>query len=320
MPESDNPRVLVLTAPVDPTADMVLAQLSADDVPFLRLDSARFPTTLGFTAGIAPHSCWGARLGGQWLDSVKSIYYRRPGGFEFDPAIPPEMITWCEGQAQFGFWGVLESLPATWINSPGAEHLASCKPRQLEHAAAAGLKFPPTMVTNEPEAVTEFAAQHPGGIITKTLYSGMPRTPDGHLTGLVYTNIVPPSRYADPSIALTAHLFQAKLAKSFDLRVTVVGDEVFTTRIANPDELDWRRGDQHNITYRPYQLPDSVLVGVRRLMSSLGLVFGALDFVVTDEEHHFIEINPNGQWAFIENETEQPISRALAAALGKGTT
>ena len=187
--------------------------LSADNVPFLRLDSARFPTTLGFTAAIAPHSCWGARLGGQRLDSVKSIYYRRPGGFEFDPAIPPEMITWCEGQAQFGFWGVLESLPATWINSPGAVHLASCKPRQLEHAEAAGLKFPPTMVTNEPEAVAEFAAQASGR-----------------------------------------------------------------------DHL------------------------------------GALDFVVTDEGHHFIEINPNGQWAFIETKTRQPISRALAAALGKGTT
>jgi hypothetical protein len=53
-------------------------------------------------------------------------------------------------------------------------------------------------------------------------------------------------------------------------------------------------------------------------MRSLGLVFGALDFVVTDkadETHQFIEINPNGQWGWIENNTGQPISRALADAL-----
>lgn len=50
-------------------------------------------------------------------------------------------------------------------------------------------------------------------------------------------------------------------------------------------------------------------------MDSLNLFFGALDFVVTDEGHHFIEINPNGQWGWIEHQTRQPISRALATAL-----
>jgi glutathione synthase/RimK-type ligase-like ATP-grasp enzyme len=94
---------------------------------------------------------------------------------------------------------------------------------------------------------------------------------------------------------------------------------VFATRIDNPDELDWRRG-RHNIAYQPYEMPENVLVGVRRLMRSLGLVFGALDFVVTDEGHHFLEINPNGQWGWIENETGQPISRAIADALVKGAT
>jgi ATP-grasp ribosomal peptide maturase len=320
MPVSDSPRVLVLTAPVDPTADMVIAHLKRDGWPTMRVDPARFPTGLGFTAEIAPRTCWETKLGRTWLDSVESIYYRRPGRFEFDPAIPPEMVNWCEGQARFGFWGVLESLPAAWINSPAAVHRAEYKPRQLEHAAAAGLMFPPTLITNDPRAVSEFGARHhEGGIITKTLYSRMPRTDDGRLSGIVYTKEVPRNRTRDPSIAATAHLFQTKLRKRFDLRVTVVGGEVFATRIDNPDELDWRRG-RHNIAYQPYEMPENVLVGVRRLMRSLGLVFGALDFVVTDEGHHFLEINPNGQWGWIENETGQHISRAIADVLMNGTT
>lgn len=312
-----SPRVLVLTTPVDPTADMVLTHLHSDGVPFLRLDSAQFPTDVTLTGEIRQHTQWHAELNGVSLDEVLTIYYRRPGRFEFDTSIPMETIPWCEGQARFGFWGVLESLPATWINSPSSVQQAEYKPRQLAHATTAGLTVPPTLVTNDPQAVADFAARQPRGIVTKTLYARMPRTEDGRLSGVVYTSDVPPDRYRDPSITATAHLFQAKLVKTADLRVTVIGESVFATHIDNPGELDWRRSHD-NITYRPYELPDTVLAGIHRLMRSLGLVFGALDFVLTDQGHQFIEINPNGQWGWIEHQTGQPISRTLAATL-KGT-
>ncbi|MGH3844642.1 MAG: MvdC/MvdD family ATP grasp protein [Pseudonocardiaceae bacterium] len=308
------PRVLVLTTPVDPTADMVLTHLYSDGVPFLRMDAAQFPVETTFTGEIGQTARWRAELNGVSLDEVKTIYYRRPGRFEFDPSIPLETISWCEGQARYGFWGVLESLPATWINTPSTVQQAEYKPRQLAHAAAAGLTVPPTLITNDPHAVADFAARQPHGIVTKTLYARMPRTEDGQLTGVVYTNDVPPDRYRDPTIAATAHLFQVKLVKKADLRVTVVDECVFATYIDNPGELDWRRSHD-NITNQPYELPDAVLIGVHRLMRSLGLVFGALDFVLTDQGHQFIEINPNGQWGWIEHQTRQPISRALATAL-----
>ncbi len=308
------PRVLVLTAPVDPTADMVLAHLHTDGVPFLRLDAAQFPTDVTLTGEIGQHSSWRAALNGASLDDVETVYYRRPGRFEFDTSMSPDTIGWCHGQARFGFWGVLESLPVTWINAPGKVYRAEYKPRQLAHATVAGLTVPPTLVTNDPQAVADFAARQPSGIVTKTLYARMPRTDDGRPSGVVYTSDVPPERYRDPTIAATAHLFQAKLVKQADLRVTVVGDEVFATEISNPGELDWRRS-HGNITYRRYELPDTVVAGVHRLMRSLGLFFGALDFVLTDQGHQFIEINPNGQWGWVEHQTGQPISHALATAL-----
>ncbi|MGH3697156.1 MAG: MvdC/MvdD family ATP grasp protein [Pseudonocardiaceae bacterium] len=317
MPRVRRPRVLVLTAPVDPTADMVLTHLNTGRIPFLRLDSAQFPREMKLTSQIGRHAPWQADLNGVSLSEVRTVYYRRPGRFEFDTSISLAEIPWCEGQARFGFWGVLESLSATWINPPSSVHQAEYKPRQLAHAAAAGLTVPPTLVTNDPQAVADFAARQPHGIITKPLYARMPRTGDGRLSGVVYTSDVPPDRYRDSSIATTAHLFQAKLAKTADLRVTVIGESVFATHIANPGELDWRRS-HHNVTYRPYELPDTVLAGVHRLMRSLGLIFGALDFVLTNGDHHFIEINPNGQWGWIEQQTGQPISHALAATL-RGT-
>lgn len=66
----------------------------------------------------------------------------------------------------------------------------------------------------------------------------------------------------------------------------------------------------------PCELPDQVVSGIHRLMSRLGLVYGALDFRVRpDGEHVFLEINPAGQWLFIEDQTRQPISQAVAKQL-----
>jgi ATP-grasp ribosomal peptide maturase len=311
---ADYPQVLVLTAPGDSTADMVVTHLDRDGIPYLRADPARFPTDASMTGEIAFGGAWRAELDGVQLDEVRAVYHRRPGRFVFDTSIPLDMIQWCEGQARFGFWGVLESLPALWVNSPGAVSRAEYKPRQLAHAARASLPFPATLVTSDPDAVAEFGARHPGGIVTKTLYARMPRTETGDIPGVVYTNTVPPDRYRDPSIAATAHLFQAKLAKLFDVRVTVVGDDIFATRIDNPTELDWRRS-HHNVRYQAHELPEDIHVGISRLMTSLDLTFGALDFVATDDGYQFIEINPNGQWGWIQLQTGQPIARALADTL-----
>jgi pyruvate carboxylase len=59
-----------------------------------------------------------------------------------------------------------------------------------------------------------------------------------------------------------------------------------------------------------------VACGVTGLMRSLGLRFGALDFLVTPEgEWVFLEVNPNGQRAFVEQATGLPIAAAIAGAL-----
>ncbi len=108
--DPSGPRVLVLTAPVDPTTDLVLRHLHADGVPFLRLDTAQFPTDLVFSGEISAGQGWRGRIDGVELDNLAMVYYRRPARFVFDTAIPYEMVPWCDGQARYGLWGVLESL------------------------------------------------------------------------------------------------------------------------------------------------------------------------------------------------------------------
>jgi len=92
-----------------------------------------------------------------------------------------------------------------WVNRP--ERNADCtKPAQLTAAAESRLSVPETLITNDPKAVRPFADECGGRIVTKVL-GGIVHTEDGK-RGQLYTTRVPPERWDDPRIALTAHLFQ----------------------------------------------------------------------------------------------------------------
>jgi hypothetical protein len=54
-------------------------------------------------------------------------------------------------------------------------------------------------------------------------------------------------------------------------------------------------------------------------MRRLGLVYGAIDLRLTPEGRYvFLEINPSGQFLYVEHATGQPITAALAKALIEG--
>jgi glutathione synthase/RimK-type ligase-like ATP-grasp enzyme len=204
------------------------------------------------------------------------------------------------------------------VNAPNRVAQAEYKPRQLSLARRVGLTVPPTLITNRPDDVAAFAEESSDSMITKVLYARMPRDTDGFPKCVVYTAEVSPDRYLDPSITATAHLFQARVGREYDVRITVVGHQLFAAAIhrsQDDGELDWRR-NYRSIRYQPCEVPTDVADGVRRLMGLLDLAFGALDFIVTPEGRWvLLEINPNGQWYWIERETGLPISKAMAELL-----
>lgn len=112
------------------------------------------------------------------------------------------------------------------------------------------------------------------------------------------------------------------MEKAYEVRLTVVDDMWFAIRIdsgSDAAELDWRT-DYDNLSYSVVAAPDQVREAVRRLMDRLRLRFGALDFIVTARgEWVFLEINPNGQWAWLQDATGLPIAAAIADALTKET-
>jgi glutathione synthase/RimK-type ligase-like ATP-grasp enzyme len=65
-------------------------------------------------------------------------------------------------------------------------------------------------------------------------------------------------------------------------------------------------------------LPPEIIAKLHELMTRLGLVYGAIDLRLTPEGRYvFLEINPAGQFLYVEYATGQPIAAALARTLSK---
>lgn len=318
------PRVLVVTYSLDPTADYVLRELNTRGVPFWRTDLADFPTRTTMTAELRPDGQWGGtmydELRGVDLSELRNVWWRKPTAFSFPATMSEPERHFAASQAKRAVSGVLGSLPdVLWVNRP--ERNADCtKPAQLAVAVEAGLHVPETLITNDPAAVAPFADKCGGHIITKVL-GGIVHTEDGK-RGQLYTRRVPPEQYRDPRIALTAHLFQREIVdKAYEVRVTVVDEQLFPVAIHTPEgpaRIDWRT-DSDSLTYTPVELPGYVADGIRAMLHSLGLVFAALDFIVDAKgTHYLIDVNPGGQWAWIDR-TRDAITHALADLLEKGS-
>ncbi|GAA3730160.1 ATP-grasp ribosomal peptide maturase [Plantactinospora mayteni] len=306
--------VLILTHPLDLTTDLVVAALVERGTPVARFDLAQFPQDLTLDARLV-HGQWTGSLADSHrrvdLDGVTAVYYRRPSPFVLPAMSDPERV-WAADEARHGIGGVLASLPCRWVNHPGRNAAASYKPVQLTTAVECGLDVPATLITNDQAAARQFVTATADGAVYKPLY-GSPAEPGWAL----FTSRVTADQLG-PSVAATAHTFQAYVPKSHEVRLTFVGDRLFPTRIdagSAAAELDWRT-DYDALTYERTEVPPDVAAAVRRLMAALGLRFGALDFVVTPENRWiFLEINANGQWAWIERATGLPIAAAVAAEL-----
>lgn len=141
---------------------------------------------------------------------------------------------------------------------------------------------------------------------------------DGDGLRQVFCSVIMPEQCDNQNIARTMHLYQEWVPKQYDVRLTVVDRRFFAVRIdaeSREAHIDWR-SDYRNLTYRDIETPDHVRSRVSALLDALDLRFGAFDFAVaSDGEWWFLECNPNGQWAWIEDETGLPISGALVDAL-----
>ncbi|RPK71526.1 hypothetical protein EES45_34560 [Streptomyces sp. ADI97-07] len=316
--------VLIIAAADDWPTDRVVVELERQGVEVFRMDTADFPQRLSLAARIDRGAEWAGDLSTEHrtveLSRVGAVYYRAPGAFTFPLGMsgPEEMFA--ASQARAGLGGVLSALDVRWMNQPAAMARAEYKPIQLAEARNCGLRIPPTLITNRAQEVLDFV-QAVGDVVYKPVSS--PVLIEGGELKSVYTRRL---RKGDldnlEGIGTTAHLFQGWVDKAFEARLTMVGDQVFAAGIyagSDASHEDWR-SDYGALTYDVISVPTPVCVGMRRLMHRLGLRYGAADFIVDPHSGWtFLEVNPCGQWDWIQGATGLPIAEAIARDLKGGT-
>ncbi|MCE7078884.1 ATP-grasp ribosomal peptide maturase [Streptomyces sp. ST2-7A] len=312
--------VLVVAEQLDAAADMVVDQLNQRGVPVVRFDAADFPQSVTLTGQLGTSGDWdGALTDGHRsvrLSDVRAVYYRRPGRPVIADTVPESYKQWAQNQADCALLNLLSALPVRWINNPHFDRLAAHKPQQLVAAVKAGLRVPRSIITNNPETARAFAEEIEGPLICKPVLGGRLDMGDERQL-MVATHAVDPAEF-DDSIRLTAHYFQERIPKKYEVRLVAVSEKLFagTLRgLSGKAVTDWRT-DYEAIEYGTTTVPEPVATSVRQFLDSYGIVFGSFDFAVTpDDEWVFFENNPAGTWSWVENRTGLPIAAAHAEYL-----
>lgn len=314
-------KVLIITNKSDLTSDFIVKRMRERGISFYRFNTEEISKscflTFDFQRNIFMLS--DTILCQQFnLKEFTSVYFRRP---ELPKIIADEISS---GEVQFlnneyyytleGLYKILKEL--YWVSPIYAIREAENKIYQLELAKSIGFFIPDSIVTNIYSDSLEFYNRNDTNCIVKPIKSGI--IADKDVPKVVFTNQLKEIPRKE-QIEFSPNFFQAHIKKQYDVRVTMVGKKAFAVLIDsqnNADTLvDWRRGE-YSLKHSKIELPNEVLEQCISLLKTLNLRFGAIDFIL-DENGNFIflEINPNGQWAWIEKQTGYEISNEIVNLL-----
>lgn len=251
------------------------------------------------------------------LDSAQAAWYRHPNLFGFDSVDKGKQM--CMEQEisdlQESLWLLVPE--NAWLNSPYSMQKAQAKLAQLAIARELGFEIPETVVSNNWQQIDE--ALKTDDIIVKMsrglLYEG-----DGIKT-LYTTRLTPDIQRSIRSMFPFPAIYQQYAPKHREWRVTVVGDEVFDAAIYTSPEAkdDWRVHQlTDKVTFKKETIRDDIHKLCAKYLGHFGLTYGAFDFIEdADGKITFLECNSNGQFRWLEELLDIPISDAIVDSLIK---
>ena len=309
--------ILVISHPGDDHAVAVLERLKRLEADALLFDTARFPRETSLSIAHAPggESHVTAMIDGAEHDlgETRVAWWRRPLPFELHEEITgADDRIFAHGECYAALRGLWSCLDARWLNDPERDEIASRKAYQLKLADSLGMRIPRTLITSDPAAAAAFdAAEGEAGTIYKS-FSATERA--WRETRLLREE----ERALFDGVKFAPVIFQEHIRADIDLRVTIVGEEIFAAEIASGEtayRVDYRM-TMDRAAMGVHELPAALQAQLLAFMRSLGLIYGAIDLRLTPAgDYVFLEVNPAGQWLFIEERTGLPITDAVAAEL-----
>lgn len=242
------------------------------------------------------------------LTEIDAIYYRKPSLPDLNNVFEKEYHSFAHKEIFALIEGIVESYSGKCLSKPSLLRVANNKIVQCSMAKRIGFKTPKSRITNSPKWAQENTATEN---IVKPISIGTINKSNSQL--VVQTNIVD-NKIPMEALSYCPSYFQEFIRKDYDLRITIVGEKIFPVKIISTDQVDWR-SKNNSVKYEKALVPNDIILKCKQMLSDFNLSFGCFDFVVKDEEYLFLEINANGQWAWIENELNIEISEAIMEEL-----
>lgn len=303
--------VAIITNRTDLTSDLGILAFQRHNVPYVRINTEDAVPIIELDGN--------PRIAIQHqdrfidLNSLKSIWFRRPRYTPTDVTIPDEHRGFIVEETRYAWNNIYRLLNVPrWVNHPEDNLRAANRLWVLDQAQRVGLRIPPTLVTKNADEARNFVLQH-GPTVAKSIGPGYRDDKRGLASfATVFSN---PNKMP-ASLGPAPVLFQRFIPKTFDWRVTVMGQRIYSVRLDSQRtagaEIDWRQAKEP-VPMKHLDLPRTVENSILELLKILRLKFAAIDLVEDGSgQLSFLEVNANGQWGWIEQETGIPISDGLA--------
>ena len=202
---------------------------------------------------------------------------------------------------------------------------ADSKMLQLALAIRLGMQTPSTCFANYKAPIAQFALNFPDLSLKSICGDGI--FVGGEEEYVFYAQKAKSEDVmAQPEevFSQTVSFVQNYVEKQYELRITVIGDDVVACKIDSQlqedatGKIDWRQGYEHGLRHEIISVPNNITEFCRVFLKEMKLNFGCFDFIVTPEgEYVFLECNPNGQWLWIELLTGFDLSKIMAKHLAR---
>ncbi len=251
--------------------------------------------------------------------SFDSVWFRRVGTVRALPAPERWIESFCQKESTRALQAMIRALPCFKVNDPRAQEEALLKLQQLQLAQECGFRVPQSLVTNSPAAIREFFELNNREVIYKLIDEATNAVlPNHHNPAGIFTTLLTEEDINEfDSVELALHLFQRRIPKKFDVRLTVIGEEIFGARIMSQSgrgHVDFRL--DYSVPTERFDVSGKLRECTLALMERMGLVFGCIDLCVDSSDcPFFFEINPQGQFLWIEDAVGFPLSNQLALLL-----
>ncbi|TRW27121.1 hypothetical protein FMM05_00270 [Flavobacterium zepuense] len=313
--------ILIITNKNDITSDFIVQALSNKDVPFYRLNTDEIGNSIQLSFNIKDNQFFifdSKKDVSIDLLRIRAVYFRRPEIIVHSQGLSSGEINFIKSE----LWFTLEALykilnKAFWINTVDDIRRAENKVYQLLLAQEIGFDIPNTILTNKPESAKKFYDSNDAKCIIKPIKSGLIAAEIEE--GVIFTSELELDESKAERVAQCPVYLQNLITKTADLRITVVGNKIFGalihSQVGEESSVDWRRAS-HPLKHSVIDIPEDIKQKCLALTKKLNLNFGAIDFILDqNQEYVFLEINPNGQWAWIERQLNFNISDEITSLL-----